>query len=216
MLRLLATLLLILPLMACAQALGDEYETLGEGSQRWTPAKPGQVEVVELFAYTCGHCADFHPQIEAWKKKAPKHVRFSYVPATFDMDNAYARAFFAAEKAGVLDRVHGALFRALHEEGSLPKYNATIDELGTFFASQGLDQARMVALMRSPEVDARMRRARDFAIANKLGSTPSLLVEGRYLVNGRSTEDRLRILDELVVRMRVPQKAPAAAPATAQ
>jgi len=210
MLRRFLTLLLLLPLTACAQVFGDDYETLGEGSQRWAPARAGQVEVVELFSYTCGHCADFHPTIEAWKKKAPKHVRFSYVPATFDMDNAYARAYFAAEKAGVLDRVHGALFEAIHEKGTVPRQNATVDELATFFASLGLDRAKMAALMRSPDVDAKMQRARDFAVANKLGATPSLLVEGRYLLKGRSTEDRMRILDELVARLAVPKKAAAA------
>ncbi len=209
MFRRFLTLLLLLPLTACAQVFGDDYETLGEGSQRWTPAQAGKVEVVELFAYTCGHCADFHPLIETWKAKAPKHVRFSYVPATFDMDNAYARAYFAAEKAGVLDRVHGALFKAIHEDGTVPKHNATVDELAMFFESQGLDRAKMAALMRSPGVDASMRRARDFAVANKLGSTPSVLVDGRYLLNGRSAEDRLRILDELVARLAVPKKAPA-------
>lgn len=209
MFRRFLTLLLLLPLTACAQVFGDDYETLGEGSQRWTPAQAGKVEVVELFAYTCGHCADFHPLIETWKAKAPKHVRFSYVPATFDMDNAYARAYFAAEKAGVLDRVHGALFKAIHEDGTVPKYNATVDELAMFFESQGLDRAKMATLMRSPEVDASMQRARDFAVANKLGSTPSVLVDGRYLLNGRSAEDRLRILDELVARLAVPKKAPA-------
>lgn len=209
MFRRFLTLLLLLPLTACAQVFGDDYETLGEGSQRWTPAQAGKVEVVELFAYTCGHCADFHPLIETWKAKAPKHVRFSYVPATFDMDNAYARAYFAAEKAGVLDRVHGALFKAIHEDGTVPKYNATVDELAMFFESQGLDRAKMATLMRSPEVDVSMQRARDFAVANKLGSTPSVLVDGRYLLNGRSAEDRLRILDELVARLAVPKKAPA-------
>ena len=208
-------LLLLLPLIACAQVLGDDYETLGEGSRRWAPAQPGKVEVVELFAYTCGHCADFHPLIDAWKKKAPKHVRFSYVPATFDMENAYARAYFAAEKAGVLDRVHGPLFKAIHEDGTVPKHNATVDELATFFATLGLDRAKMAALMRSPEVDASMERAREFAVANKLGVTPSVLVDGRYLLNGNSKEDRMRILDELVARLAVPKKAPAAAPATA-
>lgn len=210
MFRRLLMLLLLLPLTACAQVFGSDYETL-EGSQRWMPAQAGKVEVVELFAYSCGHCADFHPLIEAWKKKAPKQVRFSYVPATFDMENAYARAYFAAEKAGVLDRVHGALFKAIHEDGTVPKQNASIEELATFFAGLGLDRARMVTLMRSPEVDAKMKQAREFAVANKLGSTPSLLVDGRYLLNGRSSEDRLRILDELVARLAVPQKAPAAA-----
>ena len=31
----------------------------------------GRIEVVEIFSYACGHCADLHPLIEPWQRALP-------------------------------------------------------------------------------------------------------------------------------------------------
>ena len=43
----------------------------------------GKVEVVEVFGYTCIHCAHFQPAVGAWQKKQPSYVRFTPLPAAF-------------------------------------------------------------------------------------------------------------------------------------
>lgn len=195
-------LLLLVPLTACAQApagppvVGEDYEVLDKG-QRWQ-APDGKIEVVEVFAYWCSHCAAFQPYVDAWKKKMPADVSFSYVPAAFEPEDAYAKAFFAAESAKALAKIHQPLFDAVHEQGELPRSNATIGEIGTWFAKRGLNRARMVGLMQSKEVTARMDRAHDFAVANRVGGTPTLVVNGRYVIRTRSAEDRMRVLDALI------------------
>lgn len=205
-------LLLALPLTACAQApagpprAGVDYEVL-EGGQRWQPAPDGKIEVVEVFAYTCPHCADFQPMVDNWKKAKPADVNFVYLPAAFDPEDAYARAYFAADLAKAVPKIHQPLFDAIHEEGALPRSNVSIDELGTWFGQRGLNRAKMVASMRSKEVDARMVRARAFAVANRVGSTPTLIVNGKYIVRARRLEDRLRVVDALVAMERAAAKA---------
>ena len=204
-------LLLILPLTACAQAPagppqpGVDYEVLPQG-QRWQPPKAGRIEVVEVFAYWCHHCADFQSMVDTWKKTKPADVDFHYVPAAFDPEDTYARAYFAAESAKAVAKVHQPLFDAIHERGSLPRSNATLDELGTWFAQLGLTRAKMVASMQSPAVDARMTQARDFAVANRVSGTPTLIVNGKYVIRSRRLEDRMRVVDALVAMERAAAK----------
>lgn len=118
-------LLLLLPLTACAQApagppvAGEDYEVLDKG-QRWQ-APNGKIEVVEVFAYWCPHCASFQPSVDAWKKKMPAKVSFVYVPAAFDKEDAYGKAFFAAESVKAVAKIHQPLFDAIHEAGELPR-----------------------------------------------------------------------------------------------
>jgi thiol:disulfide interchange protein DsbA len=206
--------LLLLPLAACAQAPstgkpveGLDYEVLPAG-QRWKPAAPGRIEVAEVFAYTCSHCADFQPAVDTWKKTKPADVDFVYVPAAFDPESPFARAYFAAETAGILAKVHQPLFDAVHERGSLP-HNATIDELGTWFTRQGHNGARLTTLMRAADMEPRLKRAHAFAVANRVNGTPTLIVNGKYLVRGRRAEDRLRIVDALVAMERAATPRPA-------
>jgi thiol:disulfide interchange protein DsbA len=177
---------------------GEDY-VLVDGTP-WGPLD-GKVEVVEVFAYTCPHCAEFEPALEAWARKLPADVRFQPLPAAYDPGDAYARAFFVAEQAGALPRVHRALFDAVHREGLLAR-NASSGELAWFLGQHGINEAKARAAMASPQVDELMRRARDFAVGIRLRGTPTLVVDGRYLVTPRSHADALRITDQLIARLR--------------
>lgn len=207
---LLLSLLLVLPLTACAQATsgppqpGVDYEVLEKG-QRWQ-APNGKIEVAEVFAYWCSHCADFQPMVDTWKKKIPADVSFVYVPAAFDLEDAYAKAFFAADAAKAVPRIHQPMFDAVHEAGVLPRSNATVDELGTWLAQHGLNRTKMVASMQSKAVAERMARAQAFAVANRVSGTPTLIVNGKYVVRARTLEERMRVVDGLIAIERAAAK----------
>ena len=204
--RLLLMLLAIAPLSACAAAPaalveGDDYEVIAEPG----PFAPlaGKIEVVEVFGYTCPHCAHFEPQLEAWVAKQPADVRFTPVPAAFGgYWDSYARAFYAAEQVGVRQRSHADVFKALHVQGSLPAQNVTPDELATFYAQYGVQPQRFVEALRSQQVDDKVKYARAFAMRVKVTGTPMLIVNGKYLVKGRTFDDTLRIAAALVARDR--------------
>ncbi|WP_282268049.1 thiol:disulfide interchange protein DsbA/DsbL [Stenotrophomonas sp. PS02298] len=204
--RLLLMLLAIAPLSACAappNALveGDDYELIAEPG----PFAPlaGKIEVVEVFGYTCPHCAHFEPQLEAWVAKQPADVRFTPVPAAFGgYWDSYARAFYAAEQVGVRQRSHADVFKALHVQGSLPAQNVTPDELATFYAQYDVQPQRFVEALRSQQVDDKVKSARAFAMRTKVSGTPMLVVNGKYLVKGKTFDDTLRIASALVARER--------------
>lgn len=204
--RLLLMLLAIAPLSACAAAPtalveGDDYELIAEPG----PFAPlaGKIEVVEVFGYTCPHCAHFEPQLEAWVAKQAADVRFTPVPAAFGgYWDSYARAFYAAEQLGVRQRSHADVFKALHVQGSLPAQNVTPDELATFYAQYGVQPQRFVDALRSQQVDDKVKNARAFAMRVKVTGTPMLIVNGKYLVKGKTFDDTLRIAGALVARER--------------
>ena len=186
---------------AAAPVEGVDYVVI-DGGQPYRPLGPGiKAEVVEVFAYWCPHCAEFQPVLDPWVRALPKDVRFTYLPAAFDSNDAFARAFFAAEGKGAVARTHALVYDAVHHKGLLA-HNATIDELAWFYGQQGLGQAAMKAAMTSPAVDALMQRAREFEVGIRLPGTPTMVVNGRYLITPRSHEDALRIADQLVARLR--------------
>ena len=203
---LLALLCLVLPVTACAApdappaiVEGRDYVVV-DGGQPYRPLD-GKIEVVEVFAYTCPHCAEFQPALSAWVRKLPDDVRFTYVPAPFGPGETWARAFFVGEAAGAVDRTHEALFRAVHQDHVLAQ-NATAAELAWFYGQHGIDQAAMKVRMLSPAVEAKVRHAREFSLAIELPGTPTLVVNGKYVITPRSHADALRIADALVARLR--------------
>ncbi len=179
---------------------GVHYAAIPDG--RPLQAEPGKVEVVEVFAYWCRFCNEFEPKLAAWQRRQADDVAFRYLPAAFTLDDSHARAYFAAESLGAVDRTHAPTYRAVHVEQSLPARGASVDEIAAFYAGLGLDRARVAAAMRSPDTDARMEAARAFAVASGVRGTPSLVVNGRYRVLGNSFDEMLRNANLLVARER--------------
>ncbi len=197
-------LALLLPLAASAATPtplveGRDYVVI-DGGQPWQPLD-GKIEVVEIFAYWCPHCAEFQPQLEAWSRKLPADVRLSYVAAVFDPGDNFARAFFAARQLGAAARTHDDVFRAVHVDGLLPR-NASIDELAFYYGQHGLSRAGMKAAMVGPAVEAKLRAARDFGLRSGIEGTPTLIINGRYRLTPRTHEDAFRIADQLIAKLR--------------
>ena len=187
---------------------GTDYTEI-PGGQPFAPLE-GKVEVVEVFAYSCGHCAAFDPLVGAWKKRLPSDVRFTMLPAAFSDQDNFGPAFFAAEATGVIDRVHTPLFNAMHIERSL-RANASADDIIAVMAKHGGNPAQLKSTMQSFAVKAQIARTRQFMQRTGVNATPTVIVNGRYRVNGRTLEDILRITDQLIARERAAAQAGAGA-----
>src|SRR5699024_11719354 len=66
---------------APAPEAGVHYVEI-EDAQPYLPLD-GQVEVVEVFGYTCPACASFEPLVSAWKQRQPDDVRVTLLAAPF-------------------------------------------------------------------------------------------------------------------------------------
>jgi thiol:disulfide interchange protein DsbA len=175
---------------------GDQYVALPGPHQRYS--SEGKVEVVEVFSYGCIHCAEFAPIAEKLKKSLPKGVVFKLVPAPFSAEwLPFARAYYAADKMGVVDRTHLQLFVAKFAQ-HYPMN--TLDELADFYAREGVDRARFLSLANSPEATAKLKA--DLALEAKWGvdGTPTLVIDGKYRVAHVRTLDELSAVAQWLAR----------------
>ena len=182
---------------------GTDYLVI-DGGQPIQPAT-GKIEVAEVFDYVCPACARFQPLIGPWKAGLPSDVNFVYVPAMFgSMWDDYGRAFYAAEALGVQEKTHDALYSAIHVEQSLKGElgRDSVEDIANFYAKFGVNPKTFADTMGSFSVVAKTNRAKQFAQRSKITGTPSLIVNGKYLVKGKSYEDMLRIADHLIARER--------------
>ncbi|RMH87551.1 thiol:disulfide interchange protein DsbA/DsbL [Lysobacter pythonis] len=178
---------------------GKDYELVENGQ----PLQPldGKVEVVEVFAYPCGHCAAFNPLVESWKKKLPADVRFNAVPLPSSDNDPAARVYYAAETTGQLDKVHQAMFDAIHLKRAL-RPNATSQDILDYLGKQGVDTQLLGEAMNSFAMTARLGQGYQFAQRSGVTGTPTLVVNGKYRVLGRSHEEQLQIANGLIAKER--------------
>ena len=180
---------------------GVDYATIPNG-QPLDPAN-GQVEVVEVFGYVCPACNMFQPLMRAWKATMPANVRFTYVPAQFGGTwDRYARAYYASESMGLVPRTHDLLYKAIHVEQTLKgeRGEDSVQDIAAFYARFGVDPQQFASTMSSFAIDGKLRKAKQFATRSAIEGTPTLIVDGKYRVLGRTREDQIRILDQLVAQ----------------
>jgi len=183
-----------------APVAGADYVEIS-GGQPFEPAS-GKIEVVEIFSYTCPHCASFEPMLTAWRAKQTADVKFTAVAGPFGANPIpFAKAFYAAQSLGLLGKTHDAMFRAIHIEQSLPLQSSN-EQIVAFYAKHGANPEQFASTMSSFAVDAKQKRAIQFMQRSGVDSSPSIIVEGKYRVTGKSLEDVLRITTHLVAQER--------------
>ncbi|MBK8533980.1 MAG: thiol:disulfide interchange protein DsbA/DsbL [Candidatus Competibacteraceae bacterium] len=164
------------------------------------PAAPDKAEVVELFSYTCPHCRDLEPTVREWLKRKPDNVVFTRIAVAFGANwEPSARAYYAAEALGVLDKVHQPLFDAIHREKR--KLN-TEDELAAFFAEQGVDQEAFRKAYKSFQTETQLRRGNQLAQRYGVRGVPAVIVNGQYDVR---SPQMFEVVDFLIAKPAVPQ-----------
>ncbi len=199
-----------------APVVGTDYEEI-PGGQAFDPV-PGKIEVAEIFSYTCPHCAQFEPVLLDWRKKQTADVKFTPIAGPFGGNPIpFQKAFYAAQTLSLVEKTHEAMFRAIHIDQSLNYQTITDEQIGAFYAKYGVKAADFIGTMNSFAINAKGKRAEQFMQRSGVSSSPSLVVDGKFLVKGKSFEDMLRITDHLVAQERaaLQSSAPAAAAPTA-
>ncbi len=179
-------------------AAADARFREGRHYQRLSPAQPTSsgpetIEVAEVFWYGCPHCYEFEPFVQDWKSKAPEGVSVVSIPATWNpLLMLHARAFYTADDLGVLDNVHMAVFREFHERRNALDSEARIRE---FFGRQGVAAEDFDRSWNSFNVQSKVQRAEQLARRYRVTGVPMLVVNGKYVVDGRSAGGLRQMLD---------------------
>jgi thiol:disulfide interchange protein DsbA len=162
---------------AAAPVEGRDYELV-------TPARPpagAQVVVYEFFNYQCPHCATFAPTYNAWVKTLPKDVKVERISISLGHGawEPSARAYQALAAMKAADKVDAALFAAIHQQRRQLDTEAAI---AAWLGTQGVDPKAFSSNYRSFIVDAQYRAAEARARELRVGSTPTLVIDGRYRI----------------------------------
>ncbi len=165
--------------------------------------KDGKIVVVELFWYGCPHCYHFEDYVEKWAPTLADDVEFVQLPAVFRRNWVpAARAHFAAEALGVLDRFHRPYFDALHKERRrLFREEAILD----FVEELGIDRDAFEKAYNSFAVDARVREAMKYTMQSGITGVPALVVNGKYWTAASLAGDfegMLKVANDLIERER--------------
>lgn len=204
-LRVLSLLAGLLLATACTATGSNEPAPYTEGAEYVSIAGPahrlsdqGKVEVVEVFSYGCIHCAHFAPIADQMRKQLPAGVVFKLMPAAFNDEwLPYARAFYAAQKLGVVDKTHLELFKAKFDN-HYPI--STLDELADFYASQGVNREEFLRIASSDEVTAQIRKDAALVQQWQVDGTPTIVVDGKYRTANVKTLDELSALAQWLAK----------------
>lgn len=171
-------------------------------------AAKGKIEVIEFFSYACPHCNEFHPLLDAWAAKLPKDVVLRRVPITFHRLpwERLSRIYYALEALGEVERLNGAVFKAIHEE----RANFNSDEaVVAWAAKQGLDGKKFGDVLASFSVQSKVAQADQESGRARIQGVPALVVDGRWLLVNQaagSNEELLRRADQLIDKARKEKK----------
>ena len=196
-------------LLTCvgAQAWGQEFRA-GTHYDEIKPALStttgdGAIEVVEFFAYSCGHCYNFEPVLQQWKKGLPEDVEVMASPAVWSAPmEPHARAFYAAQALGVLDKMHPVIFAAMHVDR---KRLSSEEEIRALFVANGVDAEDFSRAFRSFGVGSQVRQAKSRAAGARITGTPEMMVAGKYRITTRkagSQANMLKIAEFLIEKER--------------
>lgn len=205
--KVLAKLMSVLALIVATQVqaevvAGRDYKVLN-------PAQPtssgNKVEVLEFFFYGCSHCYHLHGPLSVWEKKIPKDVNLQFVPVIFrDSWEPMARTFYALESIGQRAKLHNDLFEAWNV------YNVDLSDeakITEFVSKHGVDKAKFGAAYNSFALQGKVQRSNQLVQAHGIRGTPTIAVDGKYIITGLEPAEALAVLDEVIKIARKERRA---------
>jgi protein dithiol oxidoreductase (disulfide-forming) len=167
---------------------------------------PGKIEVIEFFSYMCPHCNEFYPLVATWAAKLPRNVVFRRVPVGFNRPPwiNLARAYYALQASGDLDKLDGPLFHAIHEE-----HLQLSDEpgLADWVGKNGGSAEKFAAAYTSFGVNNQTVQADQLAEKYQITAVPTLAVNGEYLAMGQNFAEILTNTDRLIAQVQTEARA---------
>jgi thiol:disulfide interchange protein DsbA len=207
-------LALVLPCFIATAALAQDYQ---EGKEYLALASPqptsagDRIEVVELFWYGCPHCYRLEPLLAEWLTSKPDDVVFTRMPAVLGPSwELYGKAYYTAEFLGVQDKIHQALFSALHTDRKKISDEAALQDL---FVAQGVSAEDFRNTFNSFAVSVKLNNAKQMTKRYAITGVPTVIINGKYSTSASqagSNENIIKVMDFLIAQERQQDAAEAA------
>lgn len=156
---------------------------------------PNMVEVLGFFAYSCGHCFNFHTNyLDKWK--VPEGVNYQNVPLLFGSSvKVVSRAYHTAVVLGIEHEYHKKLFIEYRKHRRKYQELEAVAELATEF---GVSKQEFIDTYNSFVVDMRYNKVNQLARDYNMHAVPTVVVNGKYIVKAGSHAETIKVMDELI------------------
>ena len=195
---------------------GKQYTEI-KPAQRPPEAQQGVVEVTEVFSYGCVYCNRALPLMDKIRKSLPSNAHMGYLPAAFNASESwpmFQRVYYTAVALGLMPKMHETIFSGVWSSNELAVVDAsgqklrspqpTLEDAAKFIAKKaGIKPEQFLATAKSFSVDANCRRADQLVKSYKITGTPSLVINGRYLVSMggvKSESELIELVNWLVAK----------------
>jgi len=172
-------------------------------SSQGTSSAPDKIEVAEVFWYGCPHCYDFDPVLDEWKTSIAPDVSFVRIPVIWNPTNQlHARIMYTAEALDILNEVHPAIFKALHQQGNTLTRE---EDIVAFFGEFDVSEEQFREAYNSFAVSSAVKRAENLTRRYGVRSVPVIIVNGKYATDApgiKTFDDVISVTNELVARDR--------------
>lgn len=202
--KIIQTLLAALLLAATLPAVSAAELQAGKDYRLLEVALPnesaGKIEVIEFFSYGCGHCAQFHPSLKRWSEQLPANVVLRRIPVAWNRTFAdMARLYYALEITGDLARLDDEVFSAIHKDGERLDIPRAREE---WLVKKGVNLQKFNEAYSGFSMQSRLRQGDQLLRASGLDSVPSLVVNGQYVVLTEKHDEKLKVADALIAKLR--------------
>ena len=155
-----------------------------------------QVEVMEFFWYGCPHCESFEKPLHQWQKTMAADVRLVQSPAIWnDLMKLHAKVFFIVQNMPAGDKAHAALFQEVMGLREIRDIKLQTQKMAEFLQRFGLSQTDFERQLASAEINQQLAQAIKLMSQSEIDGTPSIVVNGRYLVLNQSAKSFEQVLD---------------------
>ena len=166
----------------------------------------GKIDVVEFFSWGCPHCYYFYPKLARWLATLPKDASFKRVPVGLGHPEweALARAYYALQATGDVDRLDAQIFEDIHQN-----HVWLYDEksITAWAGKHGVDVSKFTAAFRSFGVVTSTGQAEQKGIAYHIPGVPTLAIAGTYTVS--DTQEKMLSTSTQLIAMDRARNKPA-------
>jgi thiol:disulfide interchange protein DsbA len=178
------------------------HYTIIEPSVRTADA--GKIEVLEIFWYGCPGCYSFEPVLNDWARNRADDIAFVRFPGVFNsLMKVHAQMFYTSQALGITEQTHTKVFDALVPQRRTVRSEQQAVDL---FVEFGVDRIEAEKAFNSFAVRTKTNQAEKLTRDYKPTGTPSMVVNGKYLVSlagpVNTTQEVLRVVDFLAEKER--------------
>jgi thiol:disulfide interchange protein DsbA len=150
-------------------------------------------EVMEFFSYTCIHCFNFDPLLNDWAERHAGQVSLARTPTVSGQAwRLFGQTYYTLEALDLLEDNHGRFFAEIHQRG---KTFRSAEDIADWFDGQGATREKFITTFNSNAVLLRTNNADALGRQLKVAGIPSLVVNGKYLVDVNSEVGSKRMLE---------------------